>query len=92
MLDEPFTSLAPQEECLLTSIIKKAAQCGKSIVVATHDVKWIDAHCFDLVVLSNGRNLANGQISFYRDEADYLNLRKEYLKFSVRYESHAQKE
>ena len=51
--------------------------------MATHDIDLIDRECFDLLVFSEGRNLANGEPLFYREEADYLNLRREYLNFSV---------
>lgn len=61
-------------------------------MVATHDVEWIEKNCFDLIVLSNGRNLANGEPRFYREEADYLNLRKDYKSYSVSYHTQDQKQ
>ena len=56
---------------------------GKCVVVATHQVAWIEQNCFDMVVFSGGRNLANGTILFYREKADYLTYHPKYLDYSA---------
>lgn len=69
-----------------------AVEEGKCVVVATHDVKWIDENCFDMIVLSGGRNLANGTLPFYRAKADYLTLRPPFRSYSVPIRSDEEKE
>ena len=78
LLDEPFTNLLEREEDLLTEMIVRATtEFNKSVVIATHNVKWIEEHAYDLMIISRGVTLANGTVGFY--------VRHEFRDFRLKY-------
>ena len=78
LLDEPFTNLSRREEEILTEMIMRATnEFNKSVVVATHNVKWIEEYAYDLMIISRGVTLANGTVGFY--------VRHEFRDFRLKY-------
>ena len=57
LLDEPTSSLDPRAKRALVSILDKIAGTQ---VVASHDMEFVRATCQRVLVLDNGRILANG--------------------------------
>lgn len=65
LFDEPFSNLNENESEELSSLIVKAADLGKSILIATHNVRWIEQYAHDLMFLSRGVAISIGSIPFY---------------------------
>ena len=65
ILDEPFTFLSEAEKRELTQIIHKAKEVRKSIVIATHNIEWIEENADTLELFTKeGRIWKKGSISF----------------------------
>ena len=57
--------------------MRATSEFNKSVVIATHNVKWIDEHSYDLMIISRGVTLANGTVGFY--------VRHEFRDFRLKY-------
>ncbi|MGA3087846.1 MAG: ATP-binding cassette domain-containing protein [Terriglobales bacterium] len=59
-LDEPSAGLDPQTRLLLWEIIREYNQCGKTILLTTHNMEEADALCQRLAIIDHGRKIALG--------------------------------
>lgn len=60
LLDEPTNHLDPRFQAETARLCRLLAQHGKTVVAATHDLNWALAVADRLVLLSEGRALADG--------------------------------
>jgi len=67
ILDEPFAYLDPRGKCSLLEILDDLSQKGKTVVIATHDVDLAAEWANRIVVIQNGKVLAEGDKSILID-------------------------
>ena len=69
VLDEPFTYLHNEVEIAeFNEVIHAAKQQGKSVVVATHSIEWIEENADDLALLDReGQIWAIGSVDYFRN-------------------------
>ena len=61
LLDEPTASLDLQHQLAVFSILRDQSMCGgPAVVVVTHDVNLAAAYCSRVLVLHDGKAVANG--------------------------------
>ena len=82
VFDEPFSNLNEAEKRELSGLMVKASKLGKAVVIATHNVKWIEEYAHDLMFMSRGVALAIGSIPFY-SKLEYRYNRQNYTDFST---------
>lgn len=63
VLDEPTNGLDPQGIAEVRNIIKKIANEGKTIVLASHVLDEVEKICTDVAVLKMGKLIASGSIN-----------------------------
>ncbi len=73
LLDEPTTSLDVES----TKRIKEASltarkEWGTTLVIASHDMAWLDAICDDILVLANGRPQSGAAPRGKKQQRPYL--------------------
>jgi ABC-2 type transport system ATP-binding protein len=59
-LDEPSAGLDPQTRILLWEIIRDYHQCGKTVVLTTHNMEEADALCERVAIVDHGKVIALG--------------------------------
>jgi len=60
LLDEPFTNMDIQHCLKISEILKEHAYAGHSVVISIHDLNLAFQYCDRIVLLLQGRVLANG--------------------------------
>jgi energy-coupling factor transport system ATP-binding protein len=60
LLDEPTLGQDDRHRVLLGSTAQALAQAGRLVVVATHDLAWAAHYATQMLVLHEGRVVANG--------------------------------
>jgi len=60
LLDEPTLGQDNHHRALLGRTVKRLAEAGRLVVVATHDLAWVQRHADRIVVLHQGRVAAEG--------------------------------
>lgn len=73
ILDEPTSTLAPQEAEALFALIHSLAEQGTTILFVTHKLQEVMAHSHHVTVLSNGRTVAE-RVTTQTDPQELLNL------------------
>uniref|UniRef100_UPI00333F0083 ABC transporter ATP-binding protein n=1 Tax=Castellaniella defragrans TaxID=75697 RepID=UPI00333F0083 len=69
LMDEPAAGLNPNETVEMTALIERIHHdAGIAIVLVEHDMKMVMRLCSELVVLVNGRLLANGPADAVRQD------------------------
>ena len=61
LADEPAAYLDPAHQLGLMALLRDEAARGKAVAVTLHDLSLASRHCDEIVVLSEGRNAAQGQ-------------------------------
>ncbi len=69
-LDEPFTGADPVARRELTDVIRALGESGRSVVVSSHVLHEVEALTSNVVLVHNGRLVAEGQIPQIRDLID----------------------
>ncbi len=69
-LDEPFTGTDPVARRDLTAVIRKLGESGRSVIVSSHVLHEVEALTMNVVLVHNGRLVAEGQIPQIRDLID----------------------
>ena len=69
LLDEPFTYLQNDSDINhLNDIIHTAKDLGKTVIIATHSLEWIDHHADELALLDKfGEIWAIGSLDYFRN-------------------------
>jgi ABC-2 type transport system ATP-binding protein len=70
LLDEPLTGTDPVARRDLIDIITRLAQQGKSVLVSSHILHEVQALTDNIILLNNGRLVAEGHIRELRDLID----------------------
>lgn len=60
LADEPVTSLDPRYQLIVLGILRELANQGRTVVTVLHDLGLAARHADRMVVLSNGRLVADG--------------------------------
>lgn len=60
LLDEPFAGLTKDEADEIIDIIKQLNEQGMTILTVDHNLRWLRSFVERIVVLNNGRVIANG--------------------------------
>lgn len=68
ILDEPVAYLDPHGKDMLINILSRLNQNGTTVVIATHDVDLAAEWAEQVLVLKEGRTLAQGNTSLLADE------------------------
>jgi ABC-type branched-subunit amino acid transport system ATPase component len=68
LLDEPFSGLFPEMIKLITKLIRRLADEGKTIMLVEHNMKLISEICDRVVVLDAGRVIADGKFGKVKNE------------------------
>lgn len=69
MVDEPTANLDPKSRREITGILKEMWKNGKTIIITTHELKIIENLAERVVVMNEGRVVADGEASaIIRDE------------------------
>ncbi len=62
LLDEPTTSVdAASAQLMKEAALHAHKQWGASLIISSHDVRWLQDICHDIIYLFNGRILGRGQ-------------------------------
>jgi ABC-2 type transport system ATP-binding protein len=70
ILDEPLTGMDPLQRRRTIRMIKDWARAGKHIVVSSHILHEIEAMTSNILLINNGRILAEGNVHQIRDLID----------------------
>lgn len=62
LLDEPTAGLDIHHQIAIFEVLKAEARAGKTVVTVVHDLNLAAAYCDRLLLLSNGRSLAEGKV------------------------------
>lgn len=62
VLDEPTAGLDPQGTKIVTEVIKKLKSEGKTVIVITHDMKFLLSLTDEVIVMENGKNIYQGDV------------------------------
>jgi ABC-2 type transport system ATP-binding protein len=72
LLDEPFTFLDPAASTGLCSLLQALAQKGKTILIASHDLLYIDKIATHIGVLNNQDFIFNGTYAEFKNSGNLL--------------------
>ncbi|KRM97381.1 ABC transporter, ATP-binding protein [Liquorilactobacillus aquaticus DSM 21051] len=67
ILDEPFSGLDPINTDLLKQVILDEKKRGATIIFSDHDMTNVEEVCDDLIMISNGKVVLNGDIQAVRN-------------------------
>ena len=62
MLDEPFSGLDPLGVATMTEVLRERAAAGVGVVFSSHQLDLVEEMCEDVVIVSRGRVVADGEI------------------------------
>ena len=62
MLDEPFSGLDPIGVATMTEVLRERAAAGVGVVFSSHQLDLVEEMCEDVVIVSRGRVVADGEI------------------------------
>ena len=83
VLDEPFTFLNEEEAEDLTRILHIGREAGKSIVMATHNIEWIEENASTMELFSKEGNIwARGSIQYFQ-KGEFRAERCPYLTYEI---------
>jgi len=72
LLDEPAAGLNQTEKAELQSLIRRVADDGVNVVLVEHDMKLVMNLSDDIIVLANGRKLAEGKAAEISRNSDVI--------------------
>lgn len=61
LLDEPTAAVDPAGRILVAAIVERLSEEGRTVVLATHEMSEAERWCDRVLVLDNGRIIADGQ-------------------------------
>jgi ABC-2 type transport system ATP-binding protein len=68
VLDEPLNGLDPLVRSEVVALFREAADRGRYVIISSHVLHEVDAISHQIVLLSNGYSVAEGQIQSVRNE------------------------
>jgi len=63
VLDEPFESVDPVSEAVVTGILKKYTAAGGTVLMSSHSMDLVERTCDKVAVVIDGRILADGTLA-----------------------------
>jgi ABC-2 type transport system ATP-binding protein len=66
LLDEPLTNLDPKSSKLVKELLQNMARSGASILLSTHILEIAEKLCQRIVIIHEGKKIAEGSISELR--------------------------
>jgi ABC-2 type transport system ATP-binding protein len=70
LLDEPLTGMDPMNRRRITDLVKSLGKQGKTIVVSSHILHEVESMTPQVLLINNGRILAEGSVREIRDLMD----------------------
>lgn len=70
IIDEPFIGLDPRATKTLLRLLEKERERGAAVLMSTHVLDTAEKICDRFMLMSNGRMIANGDLSSVRDQAE----------------------
>ena len=77
ILDEPFSGLDPVGVDVLTEVLRDRVEAGVPVVFSSHQLELVERICDSVVILHNGRVVAEGPVHEVRSERSDRTLRVE---------------
>lgn len=74
IFDEPTNGLDPQGIAEVRHILKRVADSGKSVIMASHILDEVEKICSHTAIIKNGKLLASGPIGAILSNDDFLEL------------------
>jgi ABC-2 type transport system ATP-binding protein len=68
VLDEPFSGLDPVGVDVLSGVLREQAAAGVPVVFSSHQLELVERLCESVVLIDDGRVVANGRLSDLRRE------------------------
>lgn len=72
MLDEPVAGMNPGETAQMAQLIRRVNEGGTTVLVVEHDMSFVMNLCQQIVVISNGRKIAEGVPEAVQKNADVV--------------------
>ncbi|MER6194873.1 ATP-binding cassette domain-containing protein [Streptomyces cyaneofuscatus] len=69
ILDEPFSGLDPSAVAVMSDVLKEQAAQGKPVLFSSHQLDLVERLCDQVVIISDGRIVADGSVSELRQGA-----------------------
>ena len=73
-LDEPFSGLDPVNTEVFRSVLGELIDAGKFIVMSSHQMATVEEYCRDLVLLTRGRTVLQGNLRQIKAGYGHTNL------------------
>lgn len=67
VLDEPFSGLDPLAVDSMVELLREQADAGVPVLLSSHQLELVERVCDDLVILSEGRVVADGSVEDLRE-------------------------
>jgi ABC-2 type transport system ATP-binding protein len=75
LLDEPFSGLDPMAVDALTALLREVAARGVPVLFSSHQLELVERLCDRVVILADGRVVADGEVQQLRRERGGAQLR-----------------
>jgi ABC-2 type transport system ATP-binding protein len=72
VLDEPFSGLDPLAVDSMVELLREQADAGAPVLLSSHQLELVERVCDDLVILAEGRVVADGSVEQLRESARSL--------------------
>jgi ABC-2 type transport system ATP-binding protein len=72
VLDEPFSGLDPLAVDSMVELLREQADAGVPVLLSSHQLELVERVCDDLVILAEGRVVADGSVEQLREGASSL--------------------
>lgn len=73
-LDEPFSGLDPLNAEVLSNLLKELRDNGKYIVMSSHQMSVVEEYCKDLIILTRGKTVLQGNLRQIKAGYGHTNL------------------
>ena len=77
VLDEPFSGLDPLGVQTMTEVLRERAAAGVGVVFSSHQLDLVEEVCEDVVIVSRGRVVADGEIDALKSASGRRHLEVE---------------
>ena len=84
VLDEPFSGLDVSAGLMLRSVIRTLSDEGRTILMSSHVIEVVEQMCTDVVILSDGKVVANDTVDRLRGLQKDSTLEHVFVKLAVR--------
>jgi len=72
MLDEPVAGMNPGETAQMARLIQRINEQGTTILVVEHDMSFVMSLCRRVIVINNGRKIAEGEPSVIQSDPEVV--------------------